>query len=175
MKGALFYILIGIAGVFLLSSCQPKTRYEVLSFFFDGVPDPEAQGQQKSGDSGKKGGGEPAERASTHGPYGARMCSACHDPSTNALLLPKDKLCGKCHDVARGSKQHGPVASGGCLVCHDPHRSGNRYLLVASSKVFCIYCHDAREIASREAHRGVTASCTECHNPHGSDNAFFLR
>ncbi len=173
MKGTLYYILIGIVGI-AISSCQPRTRYEILSTLFDGVPEPVSQAtvQKSKGpatDEGLK------ERASIHGPFAARMCTACHDAATNTLLLPKDKLCNKCHDVARGSKQHGPVASGGCTVCHDPHRSSNRFLLVSSSREFCLYCHDAQEIFARRAHRGVTVSCTACHNPHGSNNAFFLR
>jgi predicted CXXCH cytochrome family protein len=180
VKGVRSYsILICIACMILLCGCEAKIRYQVLSFFFDGVPDPERQ-SETSGNSAGPGADKTAGRpnqpsSSTHGPYAAKMCAACHDPNTNALLLPKDKLCLKCHTLNTGRRQHGPVASGGCLVCHDPHRSAFQYLLVSPAREFCTYCHEPKEIYSREAHRGITTDCTECHNPHGSDNEFFLK
>ncbi len=176
MNGSRIYILICLGAMILLGGCEAKTRYQVLSFFFDGVPAPreEAQLTTPSGGTDEKQAVQ-QERSSKHGPYAAKMCSACHDPSTNALLLPREKLCLKCHVIEAGRKQHGPVASGGCLVCHDPHRSSNAYLLVSPAKEFCTYCHDPNEIYARPAHQGVSASCTECHNPHGSDNDYFLR
>jgi predicted CXXCH cytochrome family protein len=170
-------MLICLAAVALLCGCEAQTRYAVLSFFFDGVPPPEdrssgqtlAPAEESGGNSPKRGG------ATQHGPFAAKMCSACHDPNTNALLLPKTDLCLKCHILQTGRRQHGPVAAGGCLVCHDPHRSSNRYLLVAPAREFCMYCHDPNDVYARDAHRDNTVSCTECHNPHGSDKEYFLR
>ena len=173
------YILICVACVVMLCGCEAQTRYKVLSFFFDGVPAPGDRSSLAKGGAGadaNKSAGEREQHASKHGPYAAKMCAACHDPNTNALLLPKDKLCLKCHDLQLGRRQHGPVASGSCLACHDPHRSSSEHLLVAPARVFCIYCHDAKEIFAREAHQGINnTSCTVCHNPHGSDNDYFLR
>lgn len=174
MMGSRYYMLICAAALVLLCGCEAKTRYQVLSFFFDGVPPPEDR--IVNGDTGavmKK--PEQQQKPSKHGPFAARMCNACHDSNTNALLLPRDKICLKCHVLETARRQHGPVASGGCLVCHDPHRSSSEYLLVSSVKGFCTYCHDPKEIYEREVHRDNTASCTDCHNPHGSDNDFFLR
>jgi predicted CXXCH cytochrome family protein len=154
--------LICLAGMVMLCGCEAQTRYKVLSFFFDGVPPPQDQSLLANVADAKGPDGEHVPRASKHGPYEAKMCAACHDPNTNALLLPRDKLCFKCHEVRTGRRQHGPFASGGCLVCHDPHRSSSQYLLVAPAKEFCMYCHDSKEIYSRKVH------------PHGSDNEYFL-
>ena len=171
------FILLCLAGMALLSGCEAKTRYRVLSFFFDGVPAPEDRSRSAVGQGPAAGdqAGKPKPRPSLHGPYAAKMCSACHDANTNALLLPTNKLCFKCHTLQTGKRQHGPVAAGSCLACHDPHRSSNEYLLVSPAREFCTYCHDPEEIFSREVHQGAPVSCTECHNPHGSDNEYFLR
>ena len=158
----------------MLCGCEAQTRYKVLSFFFDGVPAPQDRSLLADGADAKGPAGGRVQRASKHGPYEAKMCAACHDPNTNALLLPKDKLCLKCHELQTGSRQHGPFASGGCLVCHDPHRSSSEHLLVAPVQEFCMYCHEPRDIYSRKVHQGMTMSCTACHNPHGSDNEYFL-
>ncbi len=168
------YILICV--VVLLCGCTAQTRYEVLSFFFDGVPPPESQAVRdaRAGAAGR-GTNKLAELGSQHGPYAAKLCTACHDENTNALLLPKETLCRNCHDLQLGRRPHGPVVSGGCVVCHDPHRSSYRYLLVSPAKEFCMYCHDPKDIYAEDAHRGMTVSCTECHNPHGSDNTYLLR
>jgi predicted CXXCH cytochrome family protein len=173
VNGMRSYILICLASMVMLCGCEPQTRYKVLSFFFDGVPVPRDPSLiTESADA--KGTGGVRVRASKHGPYEAKMCAACHDPNTNALLLPRDQLCLKCHEVKTGRRQHGPFASGGCLVCHDPHRSSSEHLLVAPAKEFCLYCHESREILTRKVHQGMTVSCTVCHNPHGSDNEYFL-
>ncbi len=170
-----FYILpICIAAMFVIAGCEAQTRYQVLSFFFDGVPAPEDQvtGEVHPGAEGQA---AKSEGGTKHGPYAARMCTACHDQNTNTLLLPKTELCFKCHILNTGRRQHGPVAAGGCLVCHDPHRSANPYMLVAPPRQFCLYCHDPQDIFSRDVHKDNTMSCTDCHNPHGSDNEYFLR
>ncbi len=167
--------MICIVGTTLLCGCNATTRYQVLSFFFDGVPSPEDRSLQAGAQAGRPGAEKPASQVFKHGPFAAKLCAACHDSSTNVLLLPKDKLCFKCHELPSPRKQHGPVVTGGCVVCHDPHSSSNERLLVAPAREFCLYCHDGKEIYSREAHRGNDTACTVCHNPHGSDNDFFLR
>ncbi len=174
-------MVIAMVAIFLTTGCEPKTRYQVLSFFFDGVPDPEVvAAREKARESASGEGQKTAEgekpHPSTHGPYGARMCSACHDPFTNQLLERKTQLCLKCHTFPPVRREHGPFAAGDCLACHDPHRASNPFLLVGSAKDFCLNCHDAKEVFSRKAHQGnKNVSCTVCHTPHGSNSDFFLK
>ncbi len=169
------YILICLAGAVLVCGCRATTRYEVLSFVFDGVPQP-VNGSDGTADSDNKPSTAKVQRRhSKHGPYGAKMCNACHQKGTNTLLLKKEELCFKCHSFQPAKKQHGPLASGGCTVCHDPHRSSYEYLLVAEDREFCTYCHDPNDVYSRDVHQGIDSACTVCHNPHGSDNDFLLR
>jgi len=162
----------------LLAGCAAETRYKTLSFFFDGVPlpgDHMKPGEGAAGASPDGGGGRKKGHPSIHGPYAAKMCDACHQAETNRLLLPKEELCLKCHTFPPVRRQHGPLAAGGCLACHDPHRSGNQFLLVSEAKIFCMHCHDPKDIYSHEAHQGRDLVCTECHSPHGSDNEYLLR
>ncbi len=160
-----------------LAACAAETNYKVLSFFFDGVPKPEEKktaGEKKT----SEGTAEIAQKfaPTVHAPYAARMCDACHNPSTHALVLPIQELCFKCHQFKMDKKYvHGPLASGGCRVCHDPHSSGYRFLLVSESERFCFYCHDEKAIARNEAHKGHDMKCTTCHNPHMSDKEHLLR
>ncbi len=157
----------------LLCGCGTETRYEVLSFFFDGVPAPEQQ-------NGAKGPGKTANGArakgSVHGPYAAKMCNACHERGTNALVAPVRELCFRCHQIKMDKKWvHGPLASGGCRFCHDPHRSGNRFLLVFSKENPCFYCHDQKAIENAEYHKGTDPRCVSCHDAHMSDKKYLLK
>jgi predicted CXXCH cytochrome family protein len=160
----------------LLLGCEGKTRYQVLSFFFDGVPLPEAPKIEPIEDPQKKS----VQMASVyieHGPYGAKQCGACHQSGSNNLVLPIKELCFKCHALdLRKKNLHGPLASGGCKICHNPHGSRYPFLLVAEPKEFCLYCHDREDIARNPVHAGMNgAQCTECHDAHGSDNEYLLR
>ncbi|MDA8099743.1 MAG: hypothetical protein M0042_08960 [Nitrospiraceae bacterium] len=179
MKSVSPWILAVVLIGSLAAGCSPETRYRTLSFFFDGVPPPGGSGQElRSG----RATGEPKEppkvRPTTHGPYAARLCEACHQRgSGNKLILPVEELCLKCHVVSIAKKNvHGPLASGGCRVCHEPHGSGKAYLLVADPTTFCFYCHDEQEVGTRDVHKASGgAECTECHDAHSSDNPFLLK
>jgi predicted CXXCH cytochrome family protein len=112
-----------------------------------------------------------------HAPYAAKACDACHDrAATNALIVPKEELCARCHEIEQDVKYvHGPIASGGCLVCHDPHRSRYDALLVSEAAGFCFRCHDREALSKIDEHASPDADCTACHNAHGSDHKFLLR
>jgi predicted CXXCH cytochrome family protein len=180
MKRLLMFIA-GVTAACLVSGCSPETRYRTLSFFFDGVPNPLEDSHDPSGGKGPGSRQKQAvikPRPSTHGPYAARMCEACHQRGgSNKLLLPVEELCLNCHDLNIKKKHtHGPVASGGCRVCHEPHGSGRQFLLSEEPKKFCFYCHDETEVASREAHQAASdMQCTDCHDPHSSDNEYMLK
>jgi predicted CXXCH cytochrome family protein len=162
----------------LSAGCGAMARHRVLSALFDGVPYPmeavpagEAQGAAP---------GTPAPRSvgyREHGPYAARMCSACHEAAaTNALVVPAGELCARCHALSLSRKNiHGPLASGGCLVCHDPHSSRYGSLLVSESDTFCLHCHDASAVARIPGHEDTGQQCTGCHDAHMSDERFLLK
>ena len=165
----------------MVCGCEPKTQsqYKMLSFFFDGVPDParltaeELRKEQEARDAGKK---QAKSRQTQHGPFAAKLCDACHKKSTNALVLPIDQLCFKCHTLDIDKKYiHGPVASGGCRVCHSPHGSGFPFLLVAKPEEFCFYCHDKADVYRNAIHSGLTVECTACHDAHSSDDRYLLQ
>jgi len=175
-----FITLLIMAGP--LAGCAPKTEsgYKLLSLFFDGVPKPgegTSKDQPEEQGKGKEVSGEPVKSTyREHGPYAAKMCDGCHEPSTNVLVAPIDQLCFRCHNLGTKKKYvHGPVASGGCRVCHDPHGSKYRFLLVAPAETFCFYCHDKKAIERSEIHSQISESCTSCHNAHMSDEKYLLK
>jgi predicted CXXCH cytochrome family protein len=158
--------------------CSATSRHKALTMFFDGVPPPKTEGalEGTQATSQAVSPSRPA-KSSEHGPYAAKLCSACHDAAAiNGLVLPKDQICFRCHALKLDKTfVHGPIASGGCLVCHDPHSSRYRYLLVSDSDSFCVRCHDPRTIAKIEGHSDLTTSCTTCHDAHQSDKKYLLK
>jgi len=175
---ALRFTILPVLFLALLYGCAGKTRYQVLSFFFDGVPPPgEARGE--AGKGGRKGGGPGTAAAKPgyleHGPYAAKQCEACHIKASNKLVLPIEELCFQCHSLdIRKKFIHGPIASGGCKVCHDPHGSRYPFLLVSDPKGFCLHCHDANALAKKDFHARTEAQCTTCHDAHSSDSEYLL-
>ena len=160
----------------ILHGCAGKTRYQVLSFFFDGVPPP-GESASGPGRGGQKGGAPAtlAPRYVAHGPYAAKQCEACHVKASNRLVMPINELCFQCHALdIRKRHLHGPLASGDCKVCHAPHGSRYPFLLVSEPKESCLHCHDADAIARKEVHRRTEAQCTACHDAHSSDNEYLL-
>jgi predicted CXXCH cytochrome family protein len=161
--------------------CTARTRYTVLTFFFDGVPPPRAA--EAPAAAGKQvailANAAPPRRAGyrEHGPYAARLCTACHESvATNTLVAPREQLCIRCHEFKMNKRYiHGPLASGGCTACHDPHSSQYRYLLVSESDSFCFHCHDRQTVARIGAHGGIEEQCTDCHDAHMSDKKYLLR
>ena len=164
------------AAAVLASGCDPTTRYQMLSMFFDGVPPPPPPEEPRPA-SASNAAESRQIRYREHGPYAAKMCSACHQPAAfNSLILPADQLCFQCHDFKVDKKYvHGPLASGGCIACHDPHSSQYRYLLVSESDNFCTRCHDPQALQRVAAHKGVEEQCTVCHDAHQSDHKYLLK
>lgn len=162
----------------VVTACNTPSGHRILTFFFDGVPPLRTPAVLAAGRRpGETGPAGPLVPVSEHGPYAAKLCDACHETGRgNALVVPGDQLCGRCHVLDLGKKYvHGPLNAGGCLLCHDPHRSGHESLLLADSAVFCIGCHEHRSLGPTEGHEAGGPSCTACHEAHMSDREFLLK
>jgi predicted CXXCH cytochrome family protein len=173
------------AAVIVCAHCTPEQRYQTLSFFFDGVPEPEVPttipdeqtgGPESVGDSPK-----PVVVVYTHEPYKKGKCDGCHDMiEVRSSATPRVKaMCSKCHTGfnEQSTFWHGPVAAWACLQCHSAHESPNKALLKKPPEKLCATCHDLTAptfIESNDAHASKE-DCTRCHDPHGSENRLLLK
>ena len=176
----IWFILL--LAIFAISSCAPERQYRVLSFFFDGVPDPNRNTIQASdstlADSNAVVGREVKPEYFTHKPYEEEKCKSCHEEGySNALIKAMPELCYSCHEDLNAKYEitHGPVAAGACLLCHDQHMSKFESLLIRPDREICFYCHDQKDVFANKMHEKIGESnCTVCHNPHGGGNRGFL-
>ncbi|MBL0102299.1 MAG: hypothetical protein IPP51_00120 [Bacteroidetes bacterium] len=161
----------------------PVCHYRTLSFFFDGVPDPNKKEDTTlivSSDTSLTTLSQKKEPDSyDHKPYAEDMCESCHERGfSNRLLVPQPDLCYTCHTDFTQKYQalHGPVASGNCTACHNQHTGKYRYLLDRKGQDVCLYCHESRQVFANKLHKEIgEKNCTECHSPHGGDNRGMLR
>jgi predicted CXXCH cytochrome family protein len=174
-------LLLVLAGVISLIGCSsPRERYKVLSFFFDGVPDPDAPNVSRRPVSSGRGQVILATIVSTHKPYKEGKCDSCHRSTSGEILEFEDayKNCVSCHKgVSTGRKlMHGPVAREVCRFCHTPHESTEPALLKASSIKVCTACHDQQLLGNNPPeHLDGQTSCLNCHFGHGGDSRYFLK
>lgn len=159
----------------VLMGCNAKNHYKILSFFFDGVPPPEAPKTMEAAPRDSKVTADkpeaPLREIFTHKPFGANQCTLCHDLSQGNRVDTSSALCFRCHgdEKAKGKMVHMPVALGDCLTCHDPHQSGFKYQLRSSPPMLCFNCHDQALMEGRVKHAAVElAGCPFCHSPHSS-------
>lgn len=149
-----------------------ESNYKMLSFFFDGVPDPSAVPKASSAD------GTLSVQVVVHKPYAEEKCEACHKtqykPSRN-----NPAICLECHKEIGSEHRwvHGAVAGGACLWCHSPHESARKWLLRGPDRKVCAQCHAASmtEKSPVLAHSDPNASCIACHNGHGGDDSLMLK
>jgi len=173
----------------LVLSCAEPTKYRVLTFFFDGVPEP---GKARlAAETAAEGGGpvpglgpaitraEPPARYFTHPPYRDNRCGSCHDSeSGQPIKAIRDGLCLACHApiAAEPKFLHGPVAVNDCGVCHHHHESRYAKLLLTDPTATCLVCHDRSDLTKGEHHADLERrTCVDCHNPHGGNDRFFLK
>src|SRR5512133_3101144 len=99
MNRVIPWLTVGSLLAFLAAGCSPEARYRALSIFFDGVPTSAGSAAGKGpGDAKQESVSKP--RPSTHGPYAARLCDACHQRGgSNKLILPVEALCLNCHEL----------------------------------------------------------------------------
>jgi len=172
------------------SACSQTTRYRVLNFLFDGVPDPAkvaqadaARDPSRTGQDEESASGESEPKARVvsypHPPYRDNRCGACHNMTTGGMnRTAQEGLCESCHGDVPGKVRyvHGPVAVSDCLFCHHPHTSVIPKLLLRKPTDLCLQCHDRDDLTKGTHHEETDeSSCTDCHGAHGGDNPFFLK
>ncbi len=185
-----------------IMACSTASRRRLAEALFDDPPSrrqavQEAPPPQVAPAPGPRPGPRPARwQGSTHGPFAAQLCQACHlvaqggrvamagsvgpppgGRSGSLLRLPATALCRNCHrdpllaTPARevGSGLHGPVAAGLCQACHLPHRSRQPSLLRSPAAEVCGGCHLTSSLLPE--HPGEGRACLECHDPHAPGRA----
>ena len=182
MRQFLFLLLIAI-----LSACSPKSQYQVLSFFFDGVPDSTANQSNLNQDSLRYQHISDSLNALAakekvipgHPPYLNQECARCHErTTTNRFVMDQPGLCYTCHQSYNKNFKflHGPVASGYCTACHSPHLSELPHLLKRKDSEICLLCHETPQTPPQGNHPAFSSSsCLSCHNPHGGNDRYFLK
>lgn len=179
--------------MFTCAACSVERHYRTLSFFFDGVPDPNAPPPEPEIVPGPLQGPTlapaPADDGSSlHPPVRERRCHECHlIPERTAgagwqaglpeLVAPREELCRRCHEPPSAAHVHGPAGSGRCDLCHLPHQSSFPHLLRQErQESLCRACHEGELFTTAERHAGFGArDCIACHDPHGSELAALLR
>lgn len=161
-----------------LGGCDVKTHYKTLSFFFDGVPPPEAPKPTEAAAPTPPKPGAPSREVFTHKPFGANQCAACHDLAQGNRPDTSSALCFRCHgdEKAKGKVVHLPVAYGDCLACHHPHQSGYKYQLKNPPPTLCFQCHDPALMGGKVKHPAVEqVGCPFCHSPHSAGEERLLQ
>lgn len=164
----------------LFVGCTPERKFQVLSFFFDGVPNPNAKTTviTVSSDSVPLVAAAVKPEFYTHKPYNDEKCQSCHESGfSNSLIKPIPELCYTCHDNfnTKYPVLHGPVAFGNCRACHHPHEAKIEKLLIREGQQLCLFCHEAKDILTNKMHSKIgNKNCTDCHNPHGGENRIML-
>ena len=175
-----------VAGIIILSACTVQNHYPALSFFFDGVPDPQQTDGVVEGinaitntDSVNLLENKSKPELYVHQPYLEKECGACHNKGQMGSLTGTEPgLCYQCHpDFAEKFRiEHGPAAAGHCTGCHNPHRSYEESLLIRAGDEQCLHCHESARLYTDSYHVESSENlCVSCHNPHGSDNHLLLR
>jgi len=178
-------VVAGALVILVWGGCSVEKNYELLSFFFDGVPEPPSPEMQALAEHVGRSRLTPGRVGSAHTAFLDRRCTECHGDQANFGFTTTgfaelgNEACPRCHDqVARPRAfLHGPVASGVCLDCHHAHSSIYPVLLRKRSPALCLNCHvlASQGAPSTPAHEDLGRDCLECHHGHGSEQQYLLR
>jgi predicted CXXCH cytochrome family protein len=170
--------LLLLAGCCVFAGCTAQKKYQVMSFFFDGVPDPNAPKVDPKAFSSQR--GTAASPVFVHKPYAEQNCGGCHQNTDNILARAKvpEDVCQKCHAAVATAYpvMHGPVAAGACSKCHSPHQSRNKHLLRDNARKVCMQCHTPDLLGPMPPeHMDPKADCLTCHSGHGGNAHSLLK
>jgi len=177
-----YLVLLISAFIIFIVSCSKEANYKVLSFLFDGVPDPNLTDELidtiEVGDTTLIADTNNLHEIYVHSPYGLKECNTCHSDEIGVLVENQPSLCYSCHTDYRQilGELHGPVAAGTCTACHDPHKSKYENLIIKDRSDICFHCHDQEMLVTNDVHSLIeSSSCIECHDPHGEENKYYLK
>ena len=175
LAGAALAIFLG---VWIAGCGTPQEKYRTLSFFFDGVPNPDAPKVARRVTAA--GSTVTLAIVSRHKPYVDNNCESCHRSATGQMMDFSEawKRCTSCHKDATNkyARMHGPVARAACNFCHTGHESVEPKLLRAAPIKVCTQCHDQQLLGPKPSqHNDGVTSCITCHSGHGGPEANFLK
>ena len=186
-RQVLVIAIVSAVGLVVTTACSHRpTRYRVLRFFLDGVPEPGAKptiGYASSSEASRfeveRQRRTPNVEIFAHTPYRENRCGSCHNPETGELVRSLERgLCLNCHaSLIREVKYaHGPAAVHACSFCHHHHTARYEFLLLRPPNDTCFRCHDKDDLTTGAHHEGIEhQTCINCHDPHGGDDRFFLK
>lgn len=176
------WALASLALVALLVGCSVEKNYRTLSFFFDGVPDPNAPKDPSGKPMQAPGGrGLMPSMLSIHKPYADEQCKSCHKEGGGRAFDVGSldaKMCLECHKEEKTphAYKHAVIAHPECLWCHDPHQSEQKLLLRGVAPALCMQCHDHSILpVNPPVHQDPASDCLSCHYAHGGADRRLLK
>lgn len=163
----LLALLLGFSG------CSRQGRYQVLTFFFTGVPPLDAPPESSPGVAAAEDEVDPA-LARREQILAERARAEARKPYTGAYAHGPyaAKECGQCHEMAKGSFGFGNLASQTQMNIVPA-----RFVLPRAE--LCVACHTNKSPAAAAAAglrlHGPAWLCTSCHSPHNGQEPFFLK
>lgn len=162
-------VLIAVSAV-SIGGCSQEKRYEVLTFFFTGVPEPGSElDEAHKAALGEKGVKAKKKKRRLffqepkyfiHGPYASRECGKCHaDDSARSFQFGGAKTT-KTSKSTR--KRYGPRLAYPlkklCVVCHSEKSE-----------------HFAKSLQLSMHEPVATGQCVKCHDPHKAKRQYMLQ
>lgn len=178
---------LSVGCLLILTGCTPPARHQFLTFFFEGVDQPNLPVVPLPAPATNTIAAVATRTPETpaiffHQPYVDRRCAECHVTTfSQQLRVTGEELCAGCHKklmqkIETAKFVHRPVQKGQCLRCHDPHSGPDRYLLLRPGDALCLKCHDKEDMAEVKGHANTgNATCASCHEPHQGDQKWLPR
>jgi predicted CXXCH cytochrome family protein len=165
----------GIVIAVILIGCNSQKRYDTLSFFFDGVPNPNSSTTKPGGQQANSNG----RPIYVHQPFAQQKCDSCHQNAEDIFGKAKVKpnVCLDCHAavITKHRYMHGPVVNNVCITCHTPHQSQVQHLLRNEAPKLCTQCHEQSGLGPYPPqHLEPKSACLSCHSGHGGNDHYFL-
>ncbi len=153
-------VLLMAACALIIAGCEKQTKYEILTFFFTGVPPIDGERREVDGEVNvdrKPKQKRPAPQVFIHGPKAAGECFYCHD-TDSTLSFQRVKKGG-------GMPRLGDITPG---------------RLTMPFKDLCIQCHTSKSSELRFTedlwvHGPLSdGQCTACHDYHQTKYQYML-